>query len=211
MFGHALPQTDLLPRCIGIGALIGFCTNWNQESLYRRAAAGSPTGRAPPEARLYWAAVGGVLFPLGMMIFAWTGSPAVVHWSVPTIMLCISYWGGKWPWAPFIVLILPLYHLPLPLYTSQPSTHHHPRNNSVYSMYCGVFNYFADAYETWSSSAQAAQGMMRNIFAGVFPLFSHQMVSCGGGETMAVRCRGACYADTNAYSTSAWATGKRPL
>lgn len=38
-------------------------------------------------------------------------------------------------------------------------------------------NYLADAYETYSSSAQAAQSFARNIFSGVFPLFAHQMVS----------------------------------
>lgn len=79
--------------CIGVGALIGSCTNYHQEYLYRRAAQRSPTGRAPPEARLYWAAIGGVLFPLGTMVFAWTGTPNI-HWIVPAIMLCISYWGS---------------------------------------------------------------------------------------------------------------------
>jgi hypothetical protein len=38
-------------------------------------------------------------------------------------------------------------------------------------------NYLADAYETYSSSAQAAQSFARNIFSGVFPLFAHQMVN----------------------------------
>ena len=38
-------------------------------------------------------------------------------------------------------------------------------------------NYFADAYETYSSSAQASQGFARNILSGVFPLFAKQMVS----------------------------------
>lgn len=37
-------------------------------------------------------------------------------------------------------------------------------------------NYLADAYETYSSSAQAAQGLTRNVVAGLFPLFAQQMV-----------------------------------
>jgi hypothetical protein len=37
-------------------------------------------------------------------------------------------------------------------------------------------NYLADAYETFSSSAQAAQGLTRNVVAGIFPLFGQQMV-----------------------------------
>jgi hypothetical protein len=91
-YGFSDGQTGSVQACIGVGALIGFCTNFHQEALYRRAARRSPSGRAPPEARLYWAAVGGVLFPLGMMVFAWTGRPDI-HWIVPAIMLCISYWG----------------------------------------------------------------------------------------------------------------------
>ena len=38
-------------------------------------------------------------------------------------------------------------------------------------------NYLADAYETYSSSAQAAQSCVRNVGAAVIPLFANQMVS----------------------------------
>lgn len=34
----------------------------------------------------------------------------------------------------------------------------------------------ADAYEVYSSSAQAAQSFARNIASAVFPLFAYQMV-----------------------------------
>lgn len=37
-------------------------------------------------------------------------------------------------------------------------------------------NYLADAYETYSSSAQAAQSCVRNIGAAIIPLFANQMV-----------------------------------
>lgn len=37
-------------------------------------------------------------------------------------------------------------------------------------------NYLADAYETYSSSAQAAQSLARNILGAVFPLFAYQFV-----------------------------------
>ena len=67
-------------------------TNFHQEKLYKRAAARSVSGRAAPEARLYWAAFGGLLFPIGMMAFAWTGQPHI-PWPVPALMLVISYWG----------------------------------------------------------------------------------------------------------------------
>jgi hypothetical protein len=38
-------------------------------------------------------------------------------------------------------------------------------------------NYIADAYEVYSSSAQAAQSFCRNMASATFPLFAHQMVS----------------------------------
>lgn len=37
-------------------------------------------------------------------------------------------------------------------------------------------NYLADAYEGYSSSAQAAQSFVRNFTAGLFPLFARKMV-----------------------------------
>lgn len=47
----------------------------------------------------------------------------------------------------------------------------------IFSIYLAVFNYLADTYHRYSSSAQAAQSMCRNIFAGIFPLFTAQMMS----------------------------------
>jgi hypothetical protein len=38
-----------------------------------------------------------------------------------------------------------------------------------------VFNYLADSYTIYSSSALAAQSFMRNVFGAGFPLFSIQM------------------------------------
>ncbi|GMK57937.1 hypothetical protein CspeluHIS016_0407710 [Cutaneotrichosporon spelunceum] len=136
-YGFSPGEKGSIGACIAVGGLIGYLTAFHQERLYRRAAAKSETGRAPPEARLYWAAVGGLLFPAGMMAFAWTGRPNI-PWPVPAAMLCISYLG-------------------------------------IYCMYLGVFNYIADAYETYSSSAQAAQGFVRNMNSGIFPLFTLQM------------------------------------
>lgn len=43
----------------------------------------------------------------------------------------------------------------------------------IFSIYLAVFNYLADTYHQYSSSAQAAQSMCRNLLAGVFPLIAH--------------------------------------
>lgn len=136
-YGFSPGEKGSMGCTMAVGGIIGYISTYHQEKLYARAAKRSPTGRAPPEARLYWAAAGGILFPAGMMAFAWTGRPHI-PWPVPALMLVISYWG-------------------------------------VYCMYLGVFNYIADAYETYSSSAQAAQGFVRNTNSGIFPLFTMQM------------------------------------
>ncbi|KAL2109526.1 hypothetical protein VUR80DRAFT_2332 [Thermomyces stellatus] len=43
----------------------------------------------------------------------------------------------------------------------------------ILSIYLAVFNYLADTYHQYSSSAQAAQSMCRNLLAGIFPLITH--------------------------------------
>lgn len=43
----------------------------------------------------------------------------------------------------------------------------------IFSIYLAVFNYLADTYHQYSSSAQAAQSMCRNLLAGIFPLIAH--------------------------------------
>ncbi|KAM0713418.1 hypothetical protein Q7P37_010380 [Cladosporium fusiforme] len=45
----------------------------------------------------------------------------------------------------------------------------------VFSIYLAVFNYLADAYQEFASSALAAQSFCRNIMAGAFPLFTERM------------------------------------
>jgi MFS family permease len=45
----------------------------------------------------------------------------------------------------------------------------------IFVIYLAVFNYLADVYHRYASSALAAQGFARNIFAAVFPLFTDQM------------------------------------
>ncbi|CAH0043350.1 unnamed protein product [Clonostachys solani] len=46
----------------------------------------------------------------------------------------------------------------------------------IFSIYLAVFNYLADSYHRYASSALAAQSMCRNILAGIFPLFTMLML-----------------------------------
>ncbi|TKA32373.1 hypothetical protein B0A50_01479 [Salinomyces thailandicus] len=45
----------------------------------------------------------------------------------------------------------------------------------IFSIYLAVFNYLADTYHIYASSALAAQSFCRNMLGGAFPLFTRQM------------------------------------
>ncbi|KAL9610163.1 MAG: hypothetical protein Q9167_005117 [Letrouitia subvulpina] len=45
----------------------------------------------------------------------------------------------------------------------------------IFSIYLAVFNFLADTYHRYASSALAAQSFCRNMLGGVFPLIAHQM------------------------------------
>lgn len=45
----------------------------------------------------------------------------------------------------------------------------------IFSIYLAVFNYLADVYHRYASSALACQSFCRNVLAAVFPLFSERM------------------------------------
>ncbi|RGP77797.1 drug proton antiporter yhk8 [Fusarium longipes] len=47
----------------------------------------------------------------------------------------------------------------------------------IYSIYLAVFNYLADTYHGYASSALAAQSLCRNLLGGVFPLLTARMIS----------------------------------
>ena len=45
----------------------------------------------------------------------------------------------------------------------------------IFSIYLAVFNYLADTYHRYASSALAAQSFCRNILGGIFPLITTAM------------------------------------
>ncbi|CAG8086729.1 unnamed protein product [Penicillium olsonii] len=47
----------------------------------------------------------------------------------------------------------------------------------IFSIYLAVFNYLADTYQRFASSALAAQSMCRNLLAGIFPLVTRRMLT----------------------------------
>ncbi|KAF2229594.1 MFS general substrate transporter [Viridothelium virens] len=57
----------------------------------------------------------------------------------------------------------------------------------IFSIYLAVFNYFADTYHRYASSALAAQGCCRNLLGGVLPLVTTQMfqrLGFGGASSL---------------------------
>ncbi|KXN88326.1 hypothetical protein AN958_07471 [Leucoagaricus sp. SymC.cos] len=70
-----------------VAPLLGFCTNFIQEHLYRKYFPSKG-----PEARLYLAMAGGFILPSAMFIYAWTSFPHI-HWIAPTIGITIFVWG----------------------------------------------------------------------------------------------------------------------
>ncbi|KAN0064196.1 hypothetical protein ACQY0O_003363 [Thecaphora frezii] len=84
-----------------IGCLLGFATGFWQDSMYDKAVRKNH-GVQVPEARLYGAMIFGPLFPIGIMIYAWT-SFGYIHWIAPIIALA--------------VIILGIYHVFLAVYS----------------------------------------------------------------------------------------------
>ncbi|KAF9735260.1 hypothetical protein PMIN06_000656 [Paraphaeosphaeria minitans] len=57
----------------------------------------------------------------------------------------------------------------------------------IFSIYLSTFNYLADTYHRYASSALAAQSFCRNILGGVFPLVTRQMynrLTFGGASSL---------------------------
>ena len=70
-----------------IGTAIGACIGgayvfWNSNQEKKKTLAGIPR---TPEDRLPVAMLGGILFPITMFWFAWSGQYNAVHWIVPTL------------------------------------------------------------------------------------------------------------------------------
>lgn len=86
-YGWNAEQQHMALLTIAVGGTIGYLVNFHQEKLYA-ATARRYGGKPPPEARLYYAAAGAVLAPIGLFIFAWTGRVGISP-AAPIIGLTI--------------------------------------------------------------------------------------------------------------------------
>lgn len=79
-YGFTIGESGLPFIAVGLGFLIAYVCYPLQMAFERRKAS-QADGDMPPEARLAWSLVGGVLFPMSLFWFAWTAQPSI-HWIV---------------------------------------------------------------------------------------------------------------------------------
>lgn len=84
-YGFGTMQTGLVQLAVSVGALIGTMINPIQDWAYLRSARRNreKPGKPIPEARLYFAVPGSLLFAGGLFWYGWTCNPNI-HWIVPT-------------------------------------------------------------------------------------------------------------------------------
>ncbi|KAL9111887.1 MAG: hypothetical protein Q9227_003737 [Pyrenula ochraceoflavens] len=83
-------QTGMVQLAISVGAVIGTIINPFQDHLYLKSAERNSErpGRPIPEARLYTAIPGSLLFTAGLFWFGWSSQPDV-HWIVPACAVAV--------------------------------------------------------------------------------------------------------------------------
>lgn len=89
-YGMGTLQTGLIQLAISVGAVIATLLNPIQDRLYLQSAARNKEqpGKPIPEARLYFAVPGSLLFTAGLFWYGWTCRPGM-HWIVPTIAIAV--------------------------------------------------------------------------------------------------------------------------
>lgn len=94
LYGFDTFKIDLVQLAICVGAILGGAINPIQDRLYLKSASRNTErpGKCIPEARLYFAVPGSILFAVGMFWFGWSAYRGHVdHWIVPTLgLLCFG-------------------------------------------------------------------------------------------------------------------------
>ncbi|BGP52668.1 hypothetical protein JCM8202_004805 [Rhodotorula sphaerocarpa] len=86
VYGFNAGEVGLVFYSVVVASIIGFGTNFYQERLYRAHVA-----RRGPEARLYASLVGGLVFPAGAFILAFSQGRG--HWMGPVVGLTLIFTG----------------------------------------------------------------------------------------------------------------------
>ena len=85
-YGFNTFQTSMIQLALSVGALIGTIINPLQDMLYLKSSRRNKErpGRPVPEARLYFAVPGSLIFTAGLFWYGWSSFPNI-HWIVPTL------------------------------------------------------------------------------------------------------------------------------
>lgn len=83
-YGFSGFKTNLVLLAISVGAFIATAINPIQDMLYFRSASRSVDGQPIPEARIYSAIPGSLIFTVGLFWYGWFSYPHF-HWILPTI------------------------------------------------------------------------------------------------------------------------------
>ncbi|KAH7025024.1 major facilitator superfamily domain-containing protein [Microdochium trichocladiopsis] len=121
----------------------------------------SHDNKKSPESRIYFACLGTILLPAGLFMFGWTTTAS------SSSEASAAQTPDFHPIVPTIAIALSV--------------------TGIFIIYLAVFNYLADAYGRFASSAQAAQSLCRNVLAGVLPLVADAMydrLGYAGGESL---------------------------
>jgi len=94
LYGFGTFQTTLIQLALSVGAVIGTIVNPIRDKLYLRTASKNKEqpGKPVPEARLYFAVPGSLIFTVGLFWYGWS-SYSHVHWIVPTIGIALVGFG----------------------------------------------------------------------------------------------------------------------
>lgn len=147
-----IQQANAIFAALSIGAILATILSMYQERIAARFGKHSTT----PEGRLYYACIESILLPIGLFWFA--------HSFFVTLELYGVLIRDRFGWTssssvPWIV----------------PAMAVSCATMGIFSVYLAVFNYLADCYGPYASSAIAAQSFCRNMMGGTFPLFTEQV------------------------------------
>ncbi|GAA6033954.1 hypothetical protein JCM8097_000426 [Rhodosporidiobolus ruineniae] len=78
------------------------------------------------------------------------------------LMFAVGFFGFAWTARPWIPWIAPAIFLTFSQF-------------GLYMVYLATYNYLSDTYERYSSSAQAAQSLLRGFMGACFPFFGNKM------------------------------------
>ncbi|MCJ1312610.1 hypothetical protein MMC25_006285 [Agyrium rufum] len=144
-YGFDVEQNGSVFAAMCVASVLATFLSVYQEKLTNRYSLLPASLAARPEGRLLFSCIVSSLLPIGLFWFGWTCLPSASSSS-----------KHQHPWI-------------VPTLSIGCAT------IGIFAIYLAVFNYLADTYHRYASSALAAQSFCRNILGGIFPLVADPM------------------------------------